>query len=324
MIAGEAVNAATKAVKIARVVAKVAVLLVKLYGYKEAICRGLRSKQSSMQFENLEAEFLEGPYSKVFIKNRVSMNSHQIMELLSERILSVSRCACSSMKWFPSGLFTPVTLIVAGSAVRDEYLIIHTSHHVLHLIIEVDARDSLPHIFIHAKELPANPAPMREGKTPRQKIEDEFHDKHYYSRVMKKFSGEELLENFKMEHLNKYLNYMIILMREICKSGEGDKATYKTYANEFSRSVLYYSELDGNINTIIQSNLGAYSDKPMYIPPIDSILIEKAVYWSAYGISQSVKDAILSLEDAVKKLRNTEEDPNEADDQSSEDNRLQI
>ncbi len=63
------------------------------------------------------------------------------------------------------------------------------------------------------------------------------------------------------------------------------------------------------MNCIIQSNLGIFTDKPLFIMALlslDSILVEKAAYWGGYACSSEISKAITELESVIKKLRGEE------------------
>jgi hypothetical protein len=60
-------------------------------------------------------------------------------QLLSEKIIRVSRCCCSLTGSFPSGLITLITWPLVGECCRHEYSIIETTNFVV--CIELGSED---------------------------------------------------------------------------------------------------------------------------------------------------------------------------------------
>ena len=120
---------------------------------------------------------------------------------------------------------------------------------------------------------------------------------------MKQFKGDKILDNLSLGVINFYINYLITILRE-CRSGQYNiiSANCKTLA----RSILYFCEKDCNMSTVIQSNLGIFTDKPLYamaLLSLDGIAIEKTFYHSFKLFSEDFKALLEQLENRITKLR---------------------
>lgn len=296
-------SVATKLVKIGRI----ALTIIKTIG---TLLKGFRSfsdtptkRLTPEEFREQERDFLEGIFKKCFSLNNVEFTTEALLNILGERIISVKRCASSLTKAFPSGIFSLFTMVTTGQAVRHEFAIVHTEHHVMQ--IQITKKSSGGEAIVEVQILRVT------KENPRDKLEDSFHSQHWYSRVMKEVKGEELLEGFTFNMLNIYLNYLIAVIRKI---GANKYDIFSANCKSFSRSILYFSKRkrDFDINTVIQSNLGVFTDKPLYIGGLlaaDSIILEKTVYWSAYGVSNKISNSVLVLEACIVLMRG--EDLNE-------------
>ena len=221
-------------------------------------------------------QYFKGMFRKeVWFQNH-PMRIKNYQQIFEERINCVKRYACSLTGWVPSGLFTPASLLLFGSASRHEFSIVHTEHHVVK--IQITKKSNEPVEPITDIQI------MSAGNTrdSRATAEKRLLEDHYYCRVLKKVEGRDLLENFRFKQMDAYVSYLIAIMREC---GAKKYNLFTANCKTLSRSMVYFSESIADINCIVQSNLGIFTDKPLFIMSalsLDSLLMEKIAYWSAY------------------------------------------
>ena len=250
---------------------------------------------SEINLEDEEKHFEEGKFRKVMKKSGRALSLHKLGKILKERVISVKRCAASLFGIVPSGLLTPLTMIFAGRACRHEYLIIHTDNHVIHAEITFKSTGAEPTLSIEFEKVVTS-----KPECSRISIENKFFNLHNYSRVLSTVRGDQLLEHLHFCHLNFYFNYLITVMRNF---GQKDYSILTANCKTFSRSVLHFSKQSADLTEIVKSNIGNFNDRPLYIPPLDSILIEKSFYHLMMFFSENARTAMSRLSEMNHEMR---------------------
>lgn len=244
--------------------------------------------------ENLdyqEREYGRGPFKKVFFINNDEITFEEALwQLNHEYITCIKRCCCSMTEWFPSGIFTVGSFLLFGTAVRHEYILVHTQNYVI--LIEVsknEANDVIMKIsIIKARNM-----------LDKKFAENQLTNDKWHNRVLESFENQNLAE-LKFSQLNLYLNYLIGLIR-VMKSSDYNILTKN--CKMIARSLLYFCEKEMQINVVIQSNLGIFTDKLGFIQHIDMVIIDKLAYYLARKMSQKVNEIVANMREIITGLR---------------------
>lgn len=242
-------------------------------------------------------QYFDGPFRKEVSRKGVIQDFEAYQQLFGESVLSVKRYACSLTGWFPSGLFTPLTLMATGSAARHEFVIVHTNKSVI--MLQVTKKSNQPVEPVTDIQI----AHVGGDCRLRDAAEKLLVKQHWYSRTLKEVDGEDLLPDFSFGKLDAYVSYLIEIMR-YCGAKKYDLLTAN--CKTLARSIVYFCEKEADMNCIVQSNLGVFTDKPLFVLgalSLDSMLVEKATFWGAYSISSQIKQAIEELENNIRCLR---------------------
>ncbi len=152
-------------------------------------------------------QYFDGIFRKQVVCDGQAMNYGDYQQLFGETIKCVKRYACSLTGWFPSGVLTPVTLLISGKATRHEFTIVHTFRHVLKLQITKKSNNPTEPITDIQILSAGNTSKSRDA------AESKLLKEHWYSRVMKQVDGSDLLADMSFGQLDAYCSYLIAIMR---------------------------------------------------------------------------------------------------------------
>jgi hypothetical protein len=236
-------------------------------------------------------DFLEGKFRFVFIFHGKS--TKDVSFLFGEEVLKIKRKCSSLTSWFPSGILTIFSYILLAKAVRHEYSIIETTNYTI--LIEVGTEQlkskTEPVIWVKIKS--------KKLKSP-DEAEKEFEEEtnKYWCRSLCTIQDKELYKmNF--SKIIGIIQIFIIIARQ-----NGGYDILDANCKCLARSILYFYKSDFDCDYVLYSLIGCFTDKPLLIPHVDMILIEKTII-NLFKIIPSEKSKYIQLlKDGIEKLRN--------------------
>jgi len=244
----------------------------------------------------LAKETSEGAFHTVYTLEDEVISAEKVnQDLANESVTCVKRCCCSLTGWFPSGVLTVASWLVAGTTIRHEYIILHTTNYVIVIEIGLDNKETSK-TSIRIKK-----ACTKEEK---KQAENELLKIRRWTRTMKKLIGIEL-GRLKFHQIASLVSFWIIFNR----AGGKDYTAIQKNCKSLARSILYFSKKSTNYWDVLYSIWGIFTDKPFNIfYHMEMVLIEKAVVNSVYITSKDLKELVEKAIDYLEGIRNCQLD----------------
>jgi len=267
-------------------------MMIGLTAVRGALIFLKQSQIKSFQYSaKLAKETDQGPFHTVYTLDGKSISAEKVSEDLGkEEVICVKRCCCSLTGWFPSGVFTVATWPLAGTAVRHEFILLHTTKFVVLIEIGLDGKkNSATSIIIKSAS---------SGEEKKQ-AEKELLQKKWWTRTMKELEGIDLgLLQFRQ--ITSLISLWILANR----AGGCNYTIIQKNCKGLARSILYFSKKSTDYWDVLYSFWGIFTDKPFLVFwHLDMILIEKIFVNSGYLLSKQTKALVKETIEWLEKIR---------------------
>lgn len=242
---------------------------------------------------SVDKDFYEGQFRLILQKDGLPITNLDF--LLFEEVTCVKRKCCSLTSFFPSGIFTVFTFLLLGKAIRHEYAVLYTTNYTICIEVGNDKGTTKvqPVIWIKLYSCDNNNHDILEKIFEKE-------TKKYYSRSLCTLKNDEL---YKL----KFPQILLLIQMFICLARQNDGySVWDSNCKNLARSILYFSKSKYDVDYVLYSLLGLFTDKPLCIPHVDIILIEKTLI-NVYKVSSKDKKRCINmLNEAINKIRDTD------------------
>ncbi|CAK68342.1 unnamed protein product (macronuclear) [Paramecium tetraurelia] len=177
-------------------------------------------------------------------RQQIDQNNLKYQMLLKEKIVKVQRNCQSLFKCIPSGILTPLSWIIGGVAVRHEYILLETINHLATIELKQNKGDYYVdmQIFDYDKNFAKFLTKERE-----------------WNRELDSLTKEEIgdLDFFQV---HKFLGIVLVCWKGLNMFKKGKYEVLFKNCKNLSRAICCFCAKDPNIDSIMQSILGLYTD----------------------------------------------------------------
>ncbi|CAD8125693.1 unnamed protein product [Paramecium sonneborni] len=245
-----------------------------------------------------ELELQSGSFRKTILYNNQPINDIQLSEVMNETIIQIDRCCQSVWKYIPSGIATIITWTLTGQAMRHEFIIIDTIHHSCCLeLVKCQGEQSE-----ETQKLIFNIYGVQ-TQEQRQIIRNQILKDRSYNRVLCSIKVQHQLY---LSQINYFSNLLLISWRKIYQNSSKTVNFFNLFqkmSKQYARSLYYFSQEQPDYDIVLQSIFGIFTDKPLYLPRIDMLAVEKLV-WHGSKFSDQMRNSIDSFIRIVQSIRN--------------------
>ncbi len=239
---------------------------------------GFKVGQASLlRYLREHEETSQGPFRTVFkVDGQETPAERVAADLGEEEVVCVKRCCCSLTRWFPSGVFTVATWLLAGTAVRHEFVLLHTTNFVILIEIGLNGRKENSWTYFHIKSARSN--------VEKIEAEKELLQEKWWVRTMKE------LKDSNLGKLRFYqINWLIRVWIIVSRAGGCNYTVIQKNCKSLARSILYFSKESPNYWDILYSLWGIFTDKPFHIFHPEGIIAEKSAFNGFYYATKDLK-----------------------------------
>ncbi|CAD8104019.1 unnamed protein product [Paramecium primaurelia] len=245
-----------------------------------------------------EQELQRGQFCKQILYNNQPINDIQLSEVMNDQIIQIDRCCQSVWQYFPSGIATIFTWAFTGQAMRHEFVIIDTQNHICCIELVKDRGDQQQEIqklifSIYGLET------QDQRKLKRKQILQN----RSFDRVL---SSIKIKDQLYLSQINYFSNLLLICWRKIYQNSSNTTSFLNLFykmSKQYARSIYYFSQEEPDYDIVLQSIFGIFTDKPLYLPRLDMIAVEK-ILWHGSTISNEMRNSINNFTRLVSSIRN--------------------
>ncbi|CAD8125314.1 unnamed protein product [Paramecium sonneborni] len=245
-----------------------------------------------------ELELQRGSFRKEILYNNQPINDIQLSEVMHETIIQIDRCCQSVWQYIPSGIATIFTWALTGQAMRHEFIIIDTINHICCLELVKDQGEQQEKI----QKLIFNIYGLQ-TQEQRIIIRNQILQNRSYNRVLCSIRVQQQLY---LNQINYFSNLLLISWRKIYQNSSITVNFFNLFqkmSKQYARSIFYFSQEQPDYDIVLQSIFGVFTDKPLYLPRIDMLAVEKLV-WHGSKFSDQMRNSINSFIRMVQSIRN--------------------
>ncbi|CAD8108752.1 unnamed protein product [Paramecium primaurelia] len=225
-------------------------------------------------------------------RQQIDQNNLKYQMILKEKIIKVERNCQSLFKCFPSGILTPLSWIIGGVAVRHEYILLQTINHLVTLELKQNKGDYYVDMQIYDYD---------------KKFAQYLNKEREWNRQLDILTSEEI-GDLDFSQIHKFIGIVLVCWKSINMFKKGKYEVLFKNCKNLSRAICYFCSKDPNIDSIMQSILGLYTDWLC-----DNIKRTEIQWILDYFYNQTISSVtkIRTIMQEIHKLRSIKEEEDE-------------
>ncbi|CAD8198099.1 unnamed protein product [Paramecium pentaurelia] len=225
-------------------------------------------------------------------RQQIDQKNLKYQMILKEKIIKVERNCQSLFKCFPSGILTPLSWIIGGVAVRHEYILLETINHLVTLELKQNKGDYYVDMQIYDYD---------------KKFAQYLNKEREWNRQLDVLTSEEI-GDLDLLQIHKFIGIVLVCWKSINMFKKGKYEVLFKNCKNLSRAICYFCTKDPNIDSIMQSILGLYTDWLC-----DNIKRTEIQWILDYFYNQTISSVtkIRTIMQEIHKLRSRKEEEDE-------------